>query len=166
MRKMSAGELIVGEYLMQIVHEGLMWELYYENLALPAGPTYFLIKTGTLPFHAIIRLEGTGRIKVDTLKSPTITSNGTPWIPTNYNEKNQVALGALAFTGPTVSTEGTPKISKTIFGATQGNSTLSSSFNSGVERVFSENSNFLLKVTTVDTNPWFRMSFDFYEKRI
>lgn len=166
MESMNDGTQVFGDYFHQTVHEGKLWEFYYETLSLPAGPTYFLLKTGAMPLHLVIRLEGTGRIKVDTLKSPTTSADGTPMVAGNYNAYRQVPLLATMFSGPTVSGEGTLKITKTLFGFAQGNSVLTSAFASGTERIWDPNAVYLLKITTVDTNPWFRMTIDCYEENI
>lgn len=164
MESMNDGTEVTAEYLHQAVHEGKLWEFYYENLSLPAGPTYFLLKTGKIPLHIIINLEGTGRIKVDTHTAPTISADGTPIVPGNYNAYRPGSILTSVYHGPTVTNEGALRISKTIFGSTQGNSTLSSYLNPGIERVWPPDSVYLLKVTTVDNEPWFRLTINCYEE--
>lgn len=143
-----------------------MHEFYYENTALPAGPLYFMIETGNLPLHIIIRLEGTGLIPVVTYRTPTVSANGTEWLPDSYNDFKECPLLTKAYTAPTVTAPGTVIITKTLFGFAQGNSMLSSQFATGIERIWRPNTKYLLKITTADSTPRFRMTIDCYEENI
>jgi hypothetical protein len=163
---MADGTQINGEYFHQQSHKGGLFEFYYENALLPAGPTYFMIATGNLPLHVNITLEGTGLITFATYRNPVVSVNGSAWVPNYYNDIVNIIPLTTGYIGPTVTSTGYLISTKSVFGYAQVNSRISSLYASGVEQLWRPNTNYLFNVTTADTTPRFRLSINCYEGNI
>lgn len=136
---------------------GTQFELSYNNNAVPAGGNFdFVLRTGSKPVlikSRQISFTGTG-VEVRVYKD-SVNTDGTS-VPI-YNLNTDLLLGTLvqAVTAPTITSTGTEIGARNItYGVADTlNKPIGTFTVGGNERVLKTNTNYLLRVTNLDTSP-------------
>lgn len=156
------------EWMHFLSHRGRIFGFSFEDLDLGTAETdYILMRTGDEPVHTFFQASATGFLKIELFEDAVVSNNGTtlPILP--YSRlPNSYQFGMTAFTGPTVTSEGTLIGKRRILGHTQGASSAAVAISDAVELVLKPNTNYLVKNTTTTASTALTLVGVFYDEEV
>jgi len=149
-----------------LAQQGFLYNFTYEDMDFDvAEQANFIFAVGAKNLHVQFGLVATGMLKALLYRSPTFSAIGTeiPSIP--FNGVKAKGMLSKIYQGGTITTLGLQLGNgRRVFGYSQGASQISGALDSDVPFILTANTNYLVKLTTLDDNTKYEFSGDIFEE--
>lgn len=160
------GEAITLDAVTYYVHQGKVRGFYVEDADLDTGESMdTLIVVGRRPLH--ITLEASafgGQVLAYIYEGSKYSDPGTLVRRSRFNRTINVPMESLVYSGPTITSLGDEFLKRRILAHAQGSAGITSAVKTGVERVLSPSTAYLLRQTSLADNIAITLTGVMYEE--